>query len=213
MSMLPFHLEREELHDLPGGGRVRFVPRYIKPEEADQQFDACMTEIPWQDRDVIVFGRVLKQPRLTAWMADEGCPYFYSQLLLEPLPWHPWVQALLPRIRKDTGFAMNSVLANLYRDGNDGVGWHADDESCFPKWPPIVSLSLGETRRFQLRHRETKETWEWHLGHGDLLVMEGPVQRNHVHQVPRTKRAIGPRINFTFRPYQKAGAPPREALA
>ena len=88
MSMLPFHLEREELHDLPGGGRVRFVPRYIKPEEADQQFDACMTEIPCKDRDLVVFGRVLKQPRLTAWMAEEGCS-FCSNLSRATPGWRP----------------------------------------------------------------------------------------------------------------------------
>lgn len=185
--------------DLDGGGVVHYLPGYLPRGEAGDAFRLLLREIPWAQREITVYARRHPEPRLTCWMAPPPCSYRYSGILLHPSPWHPLVAAWRDRLAEETGHALNSVLANLYRDGRDGVSWHADNESCFPPDPPVASLSLGATRRFLLRHRRKGTTLEWHLGHGDLLVMEGPVQSTHVHQVPRTARPAGPRLNFTFR--------------
>jgi alkylated DNA repair dioxygenase AlkB len=206
LVLLPFPQEPETVHELEDGAVVRYLPQYIPFDVAREQAETLKADVPWANREVHLFGRAFKEPRLTAWMAPKGCRYLYSGLIQEPSPWHPWLAQLLPRIEQDTGHRMNSVLANWYRDGQDGVGWHADNEFCFRKNPPVVSLSLGTPRRFQIRHRRSKKTYEWLLGNGDLLVMEGNLQSTHVHQVPRTAKPVGPRLNFTFRPYLIAAA-------
>jgi len=94
----------------------------------------------------------------------------------------------------------NSVLANLYRDGRDSMGWHSDDEPELGAQPAIASLSLGSTRRFVLKHRnDPSRKFALELPHGSLLLMRGATQANYRHALPRTARPVGPRINLTFR--------------
>jgi alkylated DNA repair dioxygenase AlkB len=106
------------------------------------------------------------------------------------------------RLRRELGVDFNSCLANLYRDGTDSIGYHSDNESELGRRPTIASVSLGDRRRFVLRHRVTRERWSWDLGYGDLLVMRDESQSDYAHAVPKTSRPVGPRMNLTFRHFQ-----------
>ena len=141
-------------------------------------------------------------PRLTSFHADAGCGYTYAGIRYAPAAWTELLLLVRARLHAATGYDFNSVLANLYRDGRDSVGFHADDE---PELGPsrddiaIASLSLGAARRFVLKHRTSGARRSYELGHGALLVMAGRTQLRYVHAVPKTKRAVGPRLNLTFR--------------
>ena len=156
-------------------------------------------EVQWQQRDVIVYGKKHLQPRLVAWFGDAGTPYTYAGLTLEPSTWTNPILEIKAVCEQLAGTKFNSVLLNLYRDGNDTVGWHSDDEPVLGRNPTIVSVSLGATRRFDLRHKQTKETVKVALGSGSALVMAGRTQAAWSHQVARTKKVMKPRINLTFR--------------
>ena len=195
--------------NLKDGGRVRAEFGYLSHSEADALFDGLLSAIPWKQRSLKLMGRTLEEPRLTCWLAGPGHWYEYTGSILQPDPFPEALIPIMERLRADTGHPINSALANMYRDGSDGVGWHADNERFFPPDPPVVSLTLGQTRRFLLRHRKTKDTLEWHLGHGDLLVMEGATQRHYVHSVPKTKQPCDRRINLTFRCYLGSPGSPR----
>lgn len=147
-----------------------------------------------------MFGRRVKVPRLCTWCGDDGVVYRYSHTVHRANGWPLPVESLRERLRTQLGIRFNFVLANLYRDGNDAMGWHADDESELGEWPCIASLSFGAPRRFDLRARDgTGRRTSLMLESGSLLLMWGSSQRRWQHALPRMKGAIGPRINLTFR--------------
>jgi alkylated DNA repair dioxygenase AlkB len=141
------------------------------------------------------------QPRLTAWVGDPGAVYRYSNVVHEPLPFGPTLSDLRARISAFTGVPFNSVLCNLYRDGDDAMGMHSDSEPELGPDPVIASLSLGAERKFVLRARKPKDApaQALTLSDGSLLVMRGSTQCEFKHGVPRVRAALGPRINLTFR--------------
>lgn len=145
----------------------------------------------------MLFGREVLQPRLACWYGDHA--YSYSGIRLEPRAWTDRLRCLRERCSVDSGVEFNSCLVNLYRDGRDSMGWHADDEPELGREPVIASLSLGDTRVFRMRHKETKTVVEIPLEHGSLLVMSGLMQQCWVHEIPKTKKPVGQRINLTFR--------------
>lgn len=151
----------------------------------------------------------MQAPRRCAWYGDAGARYGYSGLALEPLAWTPALARLRAALRATLGIRFNSVLANLYRDGHDRMGWHADDEAALGPAPVIASVSLGATRRFVLRHRTRADLpmGELHLEHGSLLVMAGSTQRCWKHALPAAARVAGARVNLTFRTV-RVPAPP-----
>lgn len=156
-------------------------------------------ETRWEQRSIVVFGREHPQPRLTAWHGDPGCAYTYSSVRMEPHPWTDRLAGLRDLCEEVAGAGFNSVLLNLYRDGNDAMGWHRDNEPELGHEPVIASLSLGEPRKFRFRHRTTRETVDTVLGPGSLVVMSGACQTHWEHSVPRQTRVSAPRINLTFR--------------
>jgi alkylated DNA repair dioxygenase AlkB len=160
---------------------------------------ALLTSVPWQSRQIQMFGRWVDEPRLSSWHGDPNAHYRYSGINLQPQPWTTELRVLKKICEEACGASFNSVLANLYRDGQDAMGWHSDDEPELGPEPVIASISLGAARRFDLRHRVTKETVQVALGAGDLLVMSKSSQRSWMHQVPRTAKVKEPRINLTFR--------------
>ena len=185
--------------DLPEAD-VRLWSPAFAPAEADEWLAVLLRDIAWQQEDIVIFGVSRRVPRLVAWHGDTGAAYTYSGTAHEPLPWTPGLQSIRERVQGLTGHSFNSVLLNRYRDGRDGMGWHADDEHELGRNPAIASVSLGATRRFRLRHRRGPEavaTLE--LAHGDLLLMAGATQHAYVHAVPKTARAVGERVNLTFR--------------
>lgn len=189
---------------LPRDGEVFLFDDAIAPADADRLLAELMTATAWRQEQATVMGRTLPIPRLTAWHGEAG--YVYSGIRMEPEPWTAPLLELKARAEALAAHRFNSVLLNLYRDGRDSVSWHADSEPGLGRNPVIASLSLGATRRFQLRHRRDKTaSLALDLPHGSCLVMAGATQHHWLHQVPKTARPVGPRINLTFR--RMRGAP------
>ncbi|NOU27380.1 MAG: alpha-ketoglutarate-dependent dioxygenase AlkB [Polyangiaceae bacterium] len=185
---------------LPLGGELDFRPDWLAPAEADGVLASILGEAELTQESIVLFGREVLQPRLSLWMGDE--PYRYSGKTFAPAPWTPAVGSLRRRLEAETGYRFNSVLLNLYRSGQDSMGFHADDEPELGPRPIIASVSLGAARRFVLRPKAKAAAplrHEMTLGHGSLLVMLGDTQRNWVHGIPKTTRAAGQRLNLTFR--------------
>jgi alkylated DNA repair dioxygenase AlkB len=153
--------------------------------------------IPWQVETARIFGREMPVPRMTAWFGDGA--YSYSGILHLPAPFPVAVERLRKRAEALSGASFNAALANLYRNGRDSVGWHSDNEAGLGNRPIIASLSLGGERRFQFRHRKTKQTITLELSMGHWLMMAGETQMFWLHQVPKTAAAVTPRVNLTFR--------------
>ena len=175
-------------------------PDWLAPAEADALLAAVMETVSWETHRIRMFGRAVDSPRLSCWIGDPGASYVYSRTRFAPRPWPAALQALRSRIDAAAGVAMNSVLANLYRDGRDAMGWHSDDEPELGPRPVIASLSLGGTRRFLLRHRrDPGQRLALELPHGSLLLMSADTQAHWRHALPRTARPVAARINLTFR--------------
>ena len=179
---------------------IDYVPGFLKPEEATHLLDTFIKDLSWHQPRVFIYGRWVDSPRLAAWYGDSGATYRYSGMMNDPLPWTDELLQLRSKVEKFCGHYFNSVLANLYRDGADSMGWHSDDEKELGPRPVIASISLGSARRFLLRHRKKKSaSHEWLLEHGSLLVMREGVQSQWRHSVPKTAKPLAPRINLTFR--------------
>lgn len=170
-------------------------------QDADALFASLRAAIAWREEDIVLFGKRYQQPRLLAWYGESDASYRYSGKRYEPQPWITELRALRERIEELAQARFNSVLANLYRDENDSMGLHADDEPELGTRPVIASLSLGEERVFRLRHRSRRDikSVRLPLPSGSLLIMRGDTQRNWKHEVPKERRPCGPRINLTFR--------------
>jgi alkylated DNA repair dioxygenase AlkB len=185
--------------DLPDA-ELAFDSGWLSCGQADVLFAALGAAIPWEVHRLRLFGRDVDSPRLSCWIGDPGAAYAYSGSRFQP---RPWPAALLPvrgRLQAELGIDFNSVLANLYRDGRDCMGWHGDDEIELGPRPVIASLSLGATRRFVLKQRHgAGRKLELPLPHGSLLLMRGDTQRRYRHALPRTAKPVGSRINLTFR--------------
>lgn len=159
---------------------------------------ALLTETPWRQDSLNFGGKPVLVPRLQAWYGDRR--YGYSGLKLAPLPWTPVLDGIRRKISQAAQLEFNSVLVNYYRDGNDSVAWHSDDERELGPDPRIASLSLGATRRFELKHRTRKQTrMSMPLENGSLLLMGSGLQRHWMHQLPKEAGITLPRINLTFR--------------
>ncbi|MGA1201931.1 MAG: alpha-ketoglutarate-dependent dioxygenase AlkB family protein [Planctomycetota bacterium] len=179
-------------------------PAFVGEREAARWLEELRSSLPWRQESIRIFGKTMPVPRLQSWHGDPGAGYRYSGLDLEPLPWTPLLTEIRGRIEAVVGGPpFNAVLANLYRDGRDSMGWHADDEPELGPEPVIASLSLGASRTFHLRHRTRRELGrlDLQLGTGSLLVMRGRTQECWQHALPKRTGRSGPglRINLTFR--------------
>ncbi len=163
--------------------------------------ERLIAETDWRQDEIRLFGKAMLQPRLHAWYGDANAIYTYSGLRNVPLAWTPLLAEMRAQIEAATGATFNAVLLNLYRDGSDSMGMHADDEPELGAQPVIASLSLGAARTFVMRHRHTKTlpAVRLSLGDGDLLVMKGATQAHWLHGIAKQKRNEGARLNLTFR--------------
>lgn len=174
----------------------KFIPEAV----AQSYLDSLMAEVSWRQDEIFMFGRWVKIPRLQNFMADPGISYTYSRLKMVADDWHPAVCQIKELIEKHSGQHFNAALLNLYRDGNDSMGWHQDNEPELGTDPIVASVSLGAERRFLLRHKKLKDNLkEINLSSGSLLWMGSGVQQSWEHSLPKTKRCQSPRINITFR--------------
>ena len=180
---------------------IIYYRQFLDPDSADRLFANLRANTPWQQDDIRVFGKTSPQPRLTALFGNNGRPYSYSNITMTPqaftedlLQLKRAIETLLP----DTRFT--TCLLNLYRNGRDSNGWHADDEASLGENPVIASVSLGERRAFHFKHKKDPSLkHKMILEHGSLLIMKGSTQHHWLHQVPKTAKPIGERINLTFR--------------
>jgi alkylated DNA repair dioxygenase AlkB len=179
---------------------IIYYPHFFDKKEADAIFDQLITEIPWQQDEIRVFGKVHPQPRLTALFGNEGKSYSYSNIKMQPHLWNQLLQKIKSSVENVCETNFTTVLLNLYRDGKDSNGWHADNEKELGINPIIASVSFGTERVFQLKHNTISNLKQnILLEHGSLLLMKGTTQHFWKHQIPKTSKIIGSRINLTFR--------------
>ncbi len=184
---------------LDPAGQLSYWPAWLEHRAATQYFNELESELAWQQRPIILFGRQVLQPRLTAFYGDAGIAYRYSGKTLRAEGWPAPLASVRDALETVLDERFNSVLCNLYRGGDDGMGWHADNESELGNNPVIASVSLGSPRRFRLKPRSGAGRLVIEPAHGSLIVMAGDLQHHWLHEVPKTRRPVGPRINLTFR--------------
>ena len=197
---------------LARGAWLDHDPAWLSGDAADRALTALRDELEWEQREIVLFGRRILQPRLIAWAGEVG--YRYSGQTLEPRAFTPAARHLLERVRADTGAPFNHLLVNRYRTGEDSMGLHADDEPELGPDPLVATVSLGAGRRFIVKPRRMEDgrRQDLELGHGALLVMGGTCQRHYVHGVPRQASVTGERISLTFRRLLRAPDADPEAL-
>lgn len=180
------------------GGELLLIKEAFSSAESAELFIQLRKHIPWSQDEIYVAGRRVLIPRLQAWYGDAA--YRYSGLTMKPLAWTPLLRRIKQSVDAFSNSQFNSVLLNLYRDGNDSMGWHSDDEPELGCNPVIASLSLGASRTFSLQQKKPgSDRLKLQLNSGDLLIMSGALQHNWRHQLPKTRLVVGERINLTFR--------------
>jgi alkylated DNA repair dioxygenase AlkB len=193
-----------QIHDL-GNASLREYVHAFTPAQADDLLQNLLSAIPWHQAQLKIAGRTIPVPRLQCWMGDKQSLYGYSGMRLTPEPWNAVVQTIRTRVQDLAGVEFNSVLLNYYRDGQDSVSWHADDEPELGTDPVIGSVSFGAERPFQLKPKFNRpnsprsESLRMMLHHGSLLVMDKGTQRYWQHQLPKLPGLKLPRVNLTFR--------------
>lgn len=192
--------EFEIINILPQDGEVFYYSNFLSKEEGDYFLDVFQKECEWQQDKINFGGKEVLIPRLQAWYGDTNKTFTYSGITLSPKDWNENLLTLRAKLQEKLGVIFTSVLINLYRDGNDSVAWHADDEEELGMNPIIASISLGATRSFKLKHKtESGLRKDLKLEHGSLVVMQGETQHKWLHAVPKDLNEKNPRINLTFR--------------
>ena len=181
-------------------GEVIYYPECFQTLEANDYFKTLLKTIAWQQDHITLFGKTHAQPRLTALYANNSKSYSYSNITMYPKAFSKELLEIKQHIETICNTHFTTCLANLYRDGKDSNGWHADNEKELGEKPIIASVSFGASRPFHLKHKTKKDhKFKINLEHGSLLLMKGATQENWLHQIPKTKKEIGERINLTYR--------------
>lgn len=186
--------------DIPNA-EICLYRNFLYDNQEEILYKELTDNIAWQQESIKFYGRKIPIPRLTAWYGDPNSSYTYSGILMNPLPWTKTLSLLKSQIEERIQHKFNSVLLNQYRNGSDSVAWHSDDEPELGESPVIASLSLGSSRKFELRSKvkSSPDKIELLLNSGDLLIMSGETQKNWQHQIPKMRRVKESRINLTFR--------------
>lgn len=185
--------------DLPDA-EVEYYPSFFDTNQANLLFQKLKDEIPWHQDHITVYGKSHLQPRLTALYGNEGKPYSYSNIIMQPHFWNPLTTFIKDKVEEFTDEKFTTVLLNLYRNGKDSNGWHADNEKELGRNPVIASVSFGAIRPFYLKHNSiANQKLKIDLEHGSLLLMKGATQHFWKHQIAKTAKPIEERINLTFR--------------
>ena len=191
--------QKKQHYKLPNAELI-YAPQFFSKQESDNYLNTINSETNWQHEDITVFGKTYKQPRLTALFGESNQSYSYSNIIMHPEPFTLNLKTIKQKVEEFTECKFNTLLINLYRNGNDSNGWHADNEKELGKNPVIASVSFGEERPFHFKHRMLKdERHKLILEHGSLLLMKGEMQHFWLHQIAKTKKEIKPRVNLTFR--------------
>ncbi len=180
-------------------GEAYYIPEVFNEETSMIFFKALFEEIPWQHDEVKVFGKTYITNRKTAWYADGDLSYTYSGVKKQALSWTPTLLKIKEQVEKVCGIKFNACLLNLYHNGEEGMGWHSDNEPELGEFPEIASVSFGAQRRFDFKHQSLPDKISVVLENGSLLWMRGACQRYWKHALPKTKKVKEIRINLTFR--------------
>jgi alkylated DNA repair dioxygenase AlkB len=179
---------------------LAYTPGLFSESESAHYLEKFMATIPWEQRTVMMYGKPIITPRLTAWFGDTGKNYAYTGARFQPHPWTPELLDIKARIEPLAHIHFNSVLLNYYRDGNDSVAWHSDNETELGKQPLIASVSFGQVRRFDVRHKKDHDRkYAIRLENGSMLLMKGDLQQHWEHRIAKSTTPLKPRINLTFR--------------
>lgn len=180
-------------------GTAHYYGKILPYREANRYFDLLLQNIQWKNDEANILGKHIVTKRKVAWYGNSDYSYAYSNTTKQALAWTRELSILKRLVEEITGESFNSCLLNLYHNGNEGLGWHSDDEKSIGKYTPIASLSFGAERKFSFKHKHTKQTVSLVLAHGSLLVMKGATQTNWLHSLPKSNRITQARINLTFR--------------
>lgn len=195
---------KEGINLLPKEGEAYFYRDVFSQQESEMFFERLRAEMAWEQTPIVIYGKEILQPRLTAWYGDPGTDYSYSDIQLTPLPWTTSLLEIKSAVEKLAGVSFNSALLNQYRDQNDSMGWHRDNEKKLGTNPVIASVSFGAVRQFRFRHyHETSLKTSIDLTSGSVLLMKGSTQHHWQHAIFKEKNFLEPRINITFRTIQK----------
>lgn len=184
---------------LPFDGVVNYYGKIFTAQKANLYFDLLLNQIDWKNDEAIIFGKRIVTKRKVAWYGDTNFEYTYSKITKQALLWTPELLAIKTIVEKLTTEKYNSCLLNLYHNGNEGMGWHSDDEKELQKEGTIASVSFGAERKFMFKHKQNKNTISVNLEDGSLLTMKDKTQTNWLHQLAITVKIKTPRINLTFR--------------
>ena len=191
--------KEKQVFRLPDADLI-YIPNCFSKSESKTYFNILKRETDWKEDDITIFGKTYKQPRLTELFSENFQPYSYSSITMYPKPFTETVKDIKSNVEKISKHNFNTALLNFYRHGNDSNGWHADNEKELGNNPVIASVTFGEARPFHFKHRTLKnERHKLILENGSLLIMKGAMQHHWLHQIAKTKKSIGERINITFR--------------
>lgn len=189
----------EPLVILAKDGQAEYLNSFLDVNTADSLFRNLLGSLAWESDQIQMFGKLVTTARKVAWVGDPECLYTYSGVQKTPQAWSKELVQMRHKLEQFTGYTYNSCLLNLYHTGNEGMGWHSDNEKELDGITPIASISLGARRKFAFRHKKDKTTSSVFLEHGSLLIMHPPIQEYWHHSLLKTKTVTGPRINLTFR--------------
>ena len=198
MDQLSFFGELEAIK-LPAD-LMEYYAAVFAPDEAMNLMKTFINSVPWEQRKISMYGKEMMTPRLTAWYGDPGKDYTFSGSKFDPLPWTNELLLIKQKVETISQMQFNSVLLNYYRDANDSVAWHSDDEYELGIKPIIASVSLGQVRRFEVRHKtDHQKKYAVDLQNGSVLLMKGDLQHNWEHRIPKSTKSLKERVNLTFR--------------
>jgi alkylated DNA repair dioxygenase AlkB len=189
----------ESIVILAKDGRAEYINHFYDAEVSDSLFTNVLGSLTWESDQIFMFGRLVTTARKVAWVGDPDCLYTYSGVQKIPQVWTKELLQMKHKLEQLTGHTYNSCLLNLYHTGDEGMGWHSDNEKELDSTTPIASVSLGARRKFAFRHKQDKTTSSIFLEHGSLLIMHPPIQEHWHHSLLKTKTITSPRINLTFR--------------
>lgn len=179
---------------------LEYIPGFFTEAESQRFMAQLINNIDWRQETLIIFGKSVKTPRLTAWYGDTGVAYKYSGKQFYALPWTKELLEIKEKVEIPANIKFNSVLLNYYRDGNDSMGWHSDDEPELGQNPVIASVNFGQERRFDFRNKgDHGKKYPVFLTNGSLLIMKGDLQHHWQHQIAKSKQQMNARFNLTFR--------------
>jgi alkylated DNA repair dioxygenase AlkB len=187
------------LNILPHDGTVHYYGKVFSKEQSDFYYDYLLNQIPWENDEAVIFGKLILTKRKVAWFGEKPFEYTYSKRTKYAKFWTPELLELKKKCEEVSDETYNSCLLNLYHDGSEGMAYHSDGETDLKKHGAIASLTFGAERKFLFKHKKTKEKTEIFLENGSLLIMKGTTQDNWLHRLPPTTKVKSPRVNLTFR--------------